>query len=166
MSSQSHGIVFQNKVASTFPGATDIEPDHHAIVDIPKKYDIEGLNTHVKTDDGGSSYEMADARAFMKNTEKFRLVVGIWTQQYDKKVFHTINEYIILEDHLLLIKGDLSYDEVKQFHDDIHAFPYGTHVAARVFAKQAKVLLNKKSKYLTLHPKIGSDIQHRITMLT
>lgn len=160
---QLHGKNIEEQVKSVFPGASDVICPITAPFDIPAEFDKElNLSTSIKTTKG-QTIELADARRFFQNEESFRLIVFNYNQEGDKKVFKTAYEYIIDEESLKKIKGNLSYELAKDFHENLTKYEVGNHVEARKFSKEHKKLLKETCEsHIILNPKIDSKSQRRL----
>ncbi len=166
MSNQLHGKDFEYICMDVcFPGAHELERDIHSFFDIEAEFDtMTSLNTQCKTKKiGASSVEMADARKFFANDDAYRLLIGCWKQNDDKKIFTHAKEFIFSARDLATIKGNLTYEQVKGFHDAVCLFGPGKvqGVAGQAYAKHHKKSL-PQSLYIALNPKIDSKKQRRL----
>lgn len=160
---QLHGKSFEDILKSSFSGSADAKRSHTAKFDIEDKFDSEmGIPTSIKTmktDNIG----LSDARRFFENEEPFRMLVGKYSQQGKIKSLDTLYEFILDEKALNKIKGNLNFETVKQFHEEICSFKKGEHKEARVVAKKHKKELEETSPSLVkLNPKIDSKTQRRL----
>lgn len=167
-SSQSHGKIFEDMIKATFPGASDNKRKNTSKFDIEGSHDkTDARDTEVKAKkqnkNGSEVFEMADARKFFSLKEDFRLVVGLFKQEEKRKTFVKIIEYTIKKEDIEKLKGDLSYEEVNNFHNKICSFAHGEkgQKKGRAFCKKHKKDLQQKT-LTTLNPKIGSTNQRRL----
>ena len=163
MSNQLHGKTIEDHFKPCFPGACDHQRSTSSQWDIEKEFDEElNLPTSIKAKGmGASSVEMADARIFWNNLDGFRLLVARWEQNGNKKIFRYVEEFLFSEENLIIIKGDLTLENIENFHNTLLSFREGQHKAARAYAKQHKKLL-PKSPFIALNPKIDSKKQRRL----
>lgn len=158
---QLHGKTYEDHLKSVFPGSSDHERSAGSSWDIEKEYDkIAKLPTSIKTSKS-KVIELADARKIWLLNEPYRLLVGKYNQVGDVKEFHTLCEFSIsLEEHQKLL-GDVSYNEVEEYHKSLLVFKFGQHEDARKWAKYKKQTLKHRSK-IQLNPKIDSKTQRRL----
>ena len=92
------------------------------------------------------------------------LVVGLYAQVGDTKMFHTVYEFhfCLSTPERLKLYGTLSYEDVSNFHEKLKTFGVGSHAAARVWAKAQKKMLSSKAGAIQLNPKIDSKSQRRL----
>lgn len=165
---QLHGKRFEDfvKASGYFLGSCDSERSSGAQYDIEAKFDLErGLATSVKTTKSGS-IGFGDARRTWTSIcgSEFRLLVGVYAQFTNRKVFGELHEIIIKPDYSHSILGDVSYAEVEAFHDAISLanFPDGQHNKARELAKAMSAALKPRLGIMALNPKIDSGTQRRL----
>lgn len=154
---QNHGIIFENYIKSAF-----YIPRSEGW-DLEKECDlIDKLPTSIKTvKNTSSTIDLADARRFWNLNEPFRLLVGSYYQNNQYKDFYLLTEYIIsVEEHKILL-GNIAYNEIELFHEELKSFKIGEHLLARKFAQEKLNILKNRSK-ITLNPKIDSKSQRRL----
>jgi hypothetical protein len=160
---QMHGKKFEDIIKSSFPGASDSFRRNTNKWDIESYFDKERqLATSVKTSKT-IIIGLSDARSFMLINEPFRILVGIYIQERDVKKFIQIREYYITPEILAYIKGDLTYEDVEAYHNEIktRAGKEGQILAREIVAKW-KFYLQYKNFLLILNPKIDSKNQRRL----
>lgn len=159
--SQLHGKTLEDYLKAAFPGSADHERSISSPWDIEKEYDkIKRLPTSIKTTKS-DVVELADARKFWKVDESYRLLVAKYNQNGGVKNFHTLYEFIITKEEHDKLLGDVTYQEVEDFHNALLSYGKGHHVAARIFAKQKKATLISRS-IAQLNQKIDSKTQRRL----
>lgn len=153
-----HGITFENIVKATYSNYKsksiwDIEfEDKQLPISIKSKKMYSTMNI-----------EMADARRLFSINNDFRLIVGFYNQIKDKKVIVEITEYLITNNTLQKLKGDLDYTNISEFHDAICNFKKGEHLEARNFANEyVTIIKNDLITSINLHPKIDLYSQRRL----
>lgn len=158
---QLHGKTYEDHLKSVFPGSSDHERSNSSSWDIEKDYDkIAQLPTSIKTSKS-KVVELADARKVWLLNEPYRLLVGKYNQVGDVKEFHTLCEFLVsLEEHQKLL-GDITYNEVEEYHKSLLTFKLGFHEDARKWAKYKKQILKPRS-IIQLNPKIDSKTQRRL----
>lgn len=160
---QLHGKTIEDMIKSAFQGSSDCSRSVSSRFDIEAAFDKErNLDTSIKASKK-DNIEMADARRFFENQKPFRLLICRYVQKDKMKVFSEIHEVFINEDILKYLKGDMPYDVVAEFHEQLKSFSIGQHREARFFAKERKKeLQNIYSSNIILNPKIDSGNQRRL----
>ena len=162
ISQYAHGKRYEDSIKASFIGASDCRRVNTSKWDIESKFDkIRNIPTIIKTTKSDTVC-MADATRFWGiDLFPYRLLIGTYNQNGDIKDFSKMYEFIISEEEHNKIIGNLSLEEVSQFHNDICSFKYGQHEKAREFAKNKKIDLQYKT-LVQLNPKIDSDSQRRL----
>ena len=163
---QLHGKKFEDFIKSCglFPGSADGGRLPTARFDIEAKYDkLKGLPTSIKST-GNNIVGLSDARSFLSIAETFRMMVGCYTQKDSQKHFHTVHEFTLTPTILAILRGEVTLEDVVDFHNGLllQAFPVGSHLEARQWARQRKAALAHKQSMVTLNPKIDSKRQRRL----
>lgn len=159
---QNHGVLIENMVRGTF----GFQPEHiDDIYDIPAEYNSEnGYPISIKTTCTDVVY-LADARRWWRNTHPLQMVVGRYVSVGAvNKVLFEVNTYVIPTSGLNSLRGNIPYEAVELFHNDIHTFSVGEHAAARIFAKRRNMMLERVygKSAVRLNPKIDSKNQRRL----
>jgi hypothetical protein len=164
MIGQRHGKQFEDMVkALLYSGAADKARKSVAKFDIEANFDKEfNLDTSVKASKNCSNISLADARHFWQINTKFRLLVGCWKQITPEiKQFYEIHEFIITPAIMQELRGNVTLQQITDFHETIKTFGIGKHEEARIYAKQQKKILQPQS-LIILNPKIDSKSQRRL----
>lgn len=161
--SQMHGKAFENMLKAIF-NASDTKRLSNSKFDVEAKFNKETNSpVSIKTmKEGTKSICMSDARRFFEEENPFTMIVGIYIQKDKRKVFEEVREYFISAENLKKLKGEISYKEVKAFHEELLKFKYGEHIEARNFARGKLKELKSKECSLLLNPKIDSQTQRRL----
>ena len=167
--SQKHGKLWENSIKASFGSASDNSRSNISEFDIEAKFDkSRRLPTSIKVaKDKMSSTTvcLADARRVSSLDESFRLVVLCWEQNGEVKKPTQLVEMLFTEDSWKnKVVGELSPEDVREFHERLSSFPSGKEGAkqARAFAKETKARLSAKKSLLTLAPKVDSKSQRRL----
>ena len=163
---QLHGKKFEDfiKACGLFPGASDSARSVNAGFDIEAGFDRElGLPTSIKTS-GNDIVALSDARRFFALEVPFRMIVGRYDQIDKQKLFARIHEFILTPNELDALRGEVTIDQVKQFHDglSLNHFPRGEHQPARAWAGARQAELASLKTSIVLNPKIDSKAQRRL----
>lgn len=148
-SSQQHGFAVEEKLAAEFERYVahhGIRPPH-ASPEYTARFDVgahrdpygQGLPSSIKT----AKYIgprtlvcLSDAVRIASLTEvpRMRLLVALYRQEKDRKVFSEMREYLIEGDEWSKLMGEVPIDHVEAFSNAIKA--PGVHTQARAVAKQ------------------------------
>jgi len=158
---QNHGKEFENIVKLAFGLDNEDNIAYTAEWDIPSIFDKDNIPTSIKTSKN-LTICMADARSFLSINDEFRLVIGIYTQQGTKKQFVKIIEYSIIDETFSIIKGNLTYGDVVNFHNAIQLDNISDYIEARKLAKKIKISLANRITLIRLNPKIDHLKQRRL----
>jgi len=163
---QLHGKKFEDliKGCGLFSGSADGGRLPTAGFDIEARYDkLLGLPTSIKST-GSNIVGLSDGRSFFAISDKFRMLVGHYTQNGPHKVFKTIHEFILTPTILAELRDEVTLEDVVHFHNGLRldSFPVGSHSEARQWARQRKVAIADKRSMITLNPKIDSKRQRRL----
>ena len=163
---QLHGKKFEDfiKGCGRFPGASDAERSVTASFDIEARFDRKhGLPTSIKAT-GNSGVALSDARRFWSLNEAFRMIVGVYRQEAEQKVFAQVHEFVLTPEMLLTLRGTVTLNEVTRLHEGIGSahFPVGDHVNARRWVKTELAMLRSTYGAVKLNPKIDSKDQRRV----
>jgi hypothetical protein len=163
VSSQHHGIEFEKIIFRS--GNYNIPPNlavgHTAMFDIPASCDRRGsLPTSVKSTHN-DVVGLGDARRIWSIDKSFRMVVVRYRQASTLKLAYEIDEFVISDTVLDVLRGSVTLDVVNNFHEQIKSYGPGDHLAARQSAKNTKSMLAGRSA-IDLNPKIDSKVQRRL----
>lgn len=173
---QLHGKTFETEVITTCFGLTEEHVksiSSTAVFDIPfgvttclhPSGDPVSIKTAaVKAAKRAASICLSDARRVWAWDGPLIVVVGLYAQVAEKKVFHTVYECHLRLDakQRVALHGDLTLSEVAGFHEHLKSFGLGLHVEARNWAKQRKKELSARTGAIQLNPKIDSKMQRRL----
>ena len=173
---QLHGKTFEREVITTCFGFSDNEADSFsstATFDIPfgittcqhQSGDPVSIKTAaVKAAAKSAIVCLSDARRVWSWNQPLVLVVGLYAQDDQEKVFHTVYEFHLklTRDERNSLYGELTFEEVSHFHETLKTFGLGEHAKARVWAKCEKKRLAPRTGAIQLNPKIDSKLQRRL----
>lgn len=173
---QLHGKTFEREVITTCFGVSEDEADNFsstAVFDIPFGITTclhpTGDPVSIKTAAVNAAKRAAvvclsDARRVWSWNHPLILVVGIYSQEGVKKIFHTVYEFHLQlsQKERGLLYGELTLAEVTTFHETLKTFGFGEHARARAWAKAEKRRLASKTGAIQLNPKIDSKMQRRL----
>ena len=175
MCSQQHGFVVEDLFKKEFErhashagvGLPQITSRYTAKFDIPAHRDPygQGLPTSVKTSrfTGPKTLVcLSDAVRIAGLTEvpRMRLLVALYQQQGQEKVFSEVREYLIEADEWRKIMGDVPVEMIEDFH---LALKEPDHKKARAVARDwKKRLADEFPSSMRWNPKIDSKNQRRL----
>ena len=109
---------------------------------------------------------LSDARLFWQsfNFVPYRILVGRYKQDGGIKVFEEIHEIILRDRYRVQLLGNVSEEEINEFHDGLRAFQAGRDEQSRAseWAQRHKRELMPHIGLVTLNPKIDSKNQRRL----
>jgi hypothetical protein len=155
---QNHGFLFENWVKNV------LKVDKLA-TNYTQKWDIEGkVPISVKFMGLTNALEFGSAVRIWEINEPFILIIGRWEQVNDMKIVRSIDEIKITTDHLNIMKGNITLEEIKEFDMKIKSFPSGKEGQKNgiFFANKWKQERKKRMGLLTITHKIDSKNQRRI----
>lgn len=174
--SQEHGLEIERRLKREFqrrntgwlPSRLPIDPDHTARFDVPGYVDPygRGIPTSIKSAKlrhGNALVCMADATriADLASFQTTRLLVALYEQVGDKKVFREVREYLITGAEWRKLAGGTPAEDLARFNRDIKV-PSPTQ--ARAIARQWKKRLAEDypDTLIRWNPKIDSRNQRRL----
>jgi len=103
-----------------------------------------GIPTSIKTS-SGNIVGLSDARAFWAsfNHVPYRMLVGSYDQEGDRKFFREIHEILFRDIYKRRILGDVSIGQVTGFDEGLKGFGVGDHERARSWARDRKMEIGK-----------------------
>lgn len=168
---QLHGKTFENMIKAANNGifssfSSDRKRSPHERFDIGREDDLErGIPTSIKST-GNNIIGLSDARSFWESFRfmPYRMIVGAYRQKGNRKVFDLIYEIIFHSKYRSHVLGDVSEDDITQFHNRLRQFGPGPDAQkqASAWAQERKQLLEERIGLVTLNPKIDSKNQRRL----
>lgn len=166
--SQMHGKSFENAVKSAngiFSYATaDRKRTPNSRFDIAAEDDKErGIPTSIKST-GSDSVSLSDARRFWEsfNFAPYRMLIGKYHQENDKKIYGEIHEFILREKYRSALLGEVTQSEIEDFHNGLKNFGKGQHLEAREWHRKQNQDLSERLGIVYLNPKVDSKTQRRL----
>ena len=109
---------------------------------------------------GSNSVNCGDILRRRDETD-YNLVVGVYEQVGDNKVFHTEYTFYIRPEHEQKLWGSMSYDQLKEYDDFIKSIPYGQEKETKTKREFHKNRISDKDALFTINPKANSQ-QRRV----
>ena len=91
----------------------------------------------------------------------YNLVVGVYEQVGDNKVFHTEYTFYIRPEHEQKLWGNMNYGQLKEYDDYIKSIPYGQEAETKTKREFHKNRISDKDALFTINPKANSQ-QRRV----
>lgn len=174
--SQEHGLEIERRIKKdmlqrskgVFPAHLPVEPGHTAKFDVPGYVDPygKGIPTSVKSAKArqlDALVYLADATriADLRNHETTRLLVALYDQEGDRKVFREVREYLLTGAEWKKLMGNVPAGALEDFNQAIRV-PSADR--ARRFARQWKASLAERypAAKMRWNPKIDSKNQRRL----
>ena len=167
MEVQAHGNYFEDIKIRELTGFSKDEYDSMKDNGYTSSMDIvKGLHSDrdvsVKTAKG-RKVDCGDILRRRSETE-YDIIIGVWDQVGDKKIFHTEYTFHIKPEHETLLWGKMSYEKLREFNDYIKSIPEGR--TAQQNTKEERQLLKTITEdanaQMKIHPKVDSKKQRRV----
>ncbi len=99
-----------------------------------------------------------------RSETKYDIIIGVWDQVGDKKIFHTEYTFHIKPEHETLLWGKMSYEKLREFNDYIKSIPEGRTAQqnTKVERQLLKTITEDTNAQMKIHPKVDSKKQRRV----
>lgn len=175
---QHHGKDFESQVLSSF-GVTAGQVPSSSVFDIPlgittacdapasiKTADGCGITARVYLSDASRIWGWPHHPDVLKADDRVRLIVGLWDQLPGEKLFHSVwdLEFSLKDATRTKLFGQVTFVEIKQFHEDLKARKDELAICVRAwaFCHRAKLEQAGRLGIIRLDPKIDSKRQRRL----
>tara|TARA_B100000427_G_scaffold95118_1_gene78372 strand:- start:730 stop:1335 length:606 start_codon:yes stop_codon:yes gene_type:complete len=167
MEVQQHGNYFEDLKIKELTGYGKEEYDSFKSNGYTSSMDlVEGLyvdrNYSIKTAKG-NKVDCGDILRRMVEDD-YNIVVGLWKQSGDNKIFHTEYTFNIKPEDMVKLWGNMKYEDVKDFDSFIKSIPSGKEAQQTTKAERTsrKKTLADKNALMVIHPKVDSKNQRRV----
>ena len=167
MEVQQHGNYFEDLKIKELTGYGKEEYDSFKSNGYTSSMDlVEGLyvdrNYSIKTAKG-NKVDCGDILRRMVEDD-YNIVVGLWKQSGDNKIFHTEYTFNIKPEDMIKLWGNMKYEDVKEFDSFIKSIPSGKEAQQTTKAERTsrKKTLADKNALMVIHPKVDSKNQRRV----
>ena len=167
MEVQQHGNYFEDLKIKELTGYGKEEYDSFKSNGYTSSMDlVEGLyvdrNYSIKTAKG-NKVDCGDILRRMVEDD-YNIVVGLWKQSGDNKIFHTEYTFNIKPEDMVKLWGNMKYEDVKDFDSFIKSIPAGKEAQQTTKAERTsrKKTLADKNALMVIHPKVDSKNQRRV----
>ena len=167
MEVQAHGNYFEDIKIRELTGFSKDEYDSMKDNGYTSSMDIvKGLHSDrdvsVKTAKG-RKVDCGDILRRRSETE-YDIIIGVWDQVGDKKIFHTEYTFHIKPEHETLLWGKMSYEKLREFNDYIKSIPEGRTAQQnpKVERQLLKTITEDADAQMKIHPKVDSKKQRRV----
>ena len=109
---------------------------------------------------GSNSINCGDILRRRQETD-YNLVVGVYEQCGDNKVFHTEYTFYIKPEHERKLWGKMNYNQLVEYVDYIKSIPYGQEAETKTKRTVLKNCISDKDALFTINPKANSQ-QRRV----
>ena len=111
----------------------------------------------------GNKIDCGDILRRRQETD-YNLVVGVYSQCEDNKVFHTEYTFFIRPEHESILWGKMNYNLLAEYVDYIKNIPAGKQAQQETKAKRTvlKNCISDKNALIKIHPKVDSKKQRRV----
>ena len=99
-----------------------------------------------------------------RSETEYDIIIGVWDQVGDKKIFHTEYTFHIRPEHETLLWGRMSYEKLREFNDYIKSIPQGrtAQQETKVERQVLKTITEDANAQMKIHPKVDSKKQRRV----
>ena len=167
MEVQAHGNYFEDIKIRELTGFSKDEYDSMKDNGYTSSMDIvKGLHSDrdvsVKTAKG-RKVDCGDILRRRSETE-YDIIIGVWDQVGNKKIFHTEYTFHIKPEHETLLWGKMSYEKLREFNDYIKSIPEGRTAQqnTKVERQLLKTITEDANAQMKIHPKVDSKKQRRV----
>ena len=167
MEVQAHGNYFEDLKIRELTGFSKDEYDSMKDNGYTSSMDIvKGLHSDkdvsIKTAKG-RKVDCGDILRRRSETE-YDIIIGVWDQVGDRKIFHTEYTFHIKPEHETLLWGSMSYEKLREFNEYIKSIPEGrtAQQETRVERQVLKTITEDADAQMKIHPKVDSKKQRRV----
>jgi len=167
MEVQAHGNHYEDLKTREITGLSKAEYDALKTNGYTSGMDIEkGLlsisDYSIKTTKG-NKVDCGDILRRRQETD-YNLVVGVYSQCDDYKVFHTEYTFFIRPEHESMLWGKMNYNKLAEYVDYIKNIPAGKEAQQETKAERTilKNCITDKNALMAIHPKVDSKKQRRV----
>ena len=167
MEVQAHGNYFEDLKIRELTGFSKDEYDSMKDNGYTSSMDIvKGLHSDkdvsIKTTKG-RKVDCGDILRRRSETE-YDIIIGVWDQVGDSKIFHTEYTFHIKPEHETLLWGRMSYEKLREFNEYIKSIPEGrtAQKETKVERQVLKTITEDADAQMKIHPKVDSKKQRRV----
>ena len=167
MEVQAHGNYFEDLKIRELTGFSKDEYDSMKDNGYTSSMDIvKGLHSDkdvsIKTTKG-RKVDCGDILRRRSETE-YDIIIGVWDQVGDSKIFHTEYTFHIKPEHETLLWGRMSYEKLREFNEYIKSIPEGrtAQKETKVERQVLKTITEDVDAQMKIHPKVDSKKQRRV----
>ena len=167
MEVQAHGNYYEDLKTRQITGLGKVEYDALKESGYTSGMDImKGLlsvsDYSIKTTNG-NKIDCGDILRRRQETD-YNLVVGVYAQCDDNKVFHTEYTFFIRPEHESILWGRMNYNQLAEYVDYIKNIPAGKQAQQETKTERTvlKNCVEDKKALFKIHPKVDSKKQRRV----
>ena len=167
MEVQAHGNYYEDLKTRQITGLSKAEYDalkengYTSGMDIMKGL-LSVSDYSIKTTNG-NKIDCGDILRRRQETD-YNLVVGVYAQCEDNKVFHTEYTFFIRPEHESILWGRMNYNQLAEYVDYIKNIPAGKQAQQETKTERTvlKNCISDKNALVKIHPKVDSKKQRRV----
>ena len=167
MEVQAHGNHFEDLKIRELTGFSKDEYDSMKDNGYTSSMDIvKGLHSDkdvsIKTAKG-RKVDCGDILRRRSETE-YDIIIGVWDQVGDRKIFHTEYTFHIKPEHETLLWGRMNYEKLREFDSYIKSIPAGRKAQqeTKIERQVLKNIVEDSNALMSIHPKVDSKKQRRV----
>ena len=167
MEVQAHGNYYEDLKTKEITGLSKEEYDalkengYTSGMDIMKGL-MSAFDYSIKTTNG-NKIDCGDILRRRQETD-YNLVVGVYAQAGDNKVFHTEYTFFIRPEHESILWGRMNYNQLAEYVNYIKNIPAGREAQQETKTERTvlKNCITDKNALVKIHPKVDSKKQRRV----
>ena len=167
MEVQAHGNYYEDLKTRQITGLSKAEYDalkengYTSGMDIMKGL-MSAYDYSIKTSKG-NTVDCGDILRRRQETD-YNLVVGVYAQCEDNKVFHTEYTFFIRPEHESILWGRMNYNQLAEYVDYIKNIPAGKEAQQETKTERTvlKNCIEDKNALIQINPKVDSKKQRRV----
>ena len=167
MEVQAHGNYYEDLKTRQITGLSKVEYDalkengYTSGMDIMKGL-MSAYDYSIKTTNG-NKIDCGDILRRRQETD-YNLVVGVYAQCEDNKVFHTEYTFYIRPEHEQKLWGRMNYNQLAEYVNYIKNIPAGKKAQQETKTERTllKNCVSDKNALVKIHPKVDSKKQRRV----
>tara|TARA_A100000164_G_C21890093_1_gene764902 strand:- start:394 stop:999 length:606 start_codon:yes stop_codon:yes gene_type:complete len=167
MEVQAHGNYFEDIKTREITGMSKDEYDNLKDNGYTSSMDIvKGLHSDRDISIKTAKSKKVDCGDILRRRAEteYDIIIGLWNQVGDTKIFHTEYTFHIKPEHESLLWGKMTYEKLREFDNYIKSIPEGRTAQqdTKVERQVLKTITEDADAQMKIHPKVDSNKQRRV----
>ncbi len=167
MEVQAHGNYFEDIKTREITGFSKDEYDKLKNNGYTSSMDIvEGLHSDKDISIKTAKGRKVDCGDILRRRAEpeYDIIIGVWDQVGDKKIFHTEYTFHIKPEHESILWGKMTYERLREFDSYIKSIPEGRTAQqdTKIERQVLKNIVEDSNAQMRIHPKVDSKRQRRV----